>query len=255
MSSNVKNPQPGCKTNGDIMTCSLYFSVNNSILDSSNIAVIEKIKQHLTNNSDIILDVNGFASSDGMASYNLSLSERRRNEVVGKLSVGGDKAKVIGTSYGESRSTQIPSSLSASEKEHIRRLDRKVTLLIMPAKSTSVLKLQIPLKLDYSPPKLKPRNLFDEGIAPPPAPTMGEILSKKLESNQVYKTGYSIYNTLDNVYVGGFKIDIIGSVGGSLNLQRKIISGKSVAEIMADEQQSYDREQKEKLEKMYDHRN
>lgn len=242
MGNSVKTPLPKFIRQNNIITATLYFSENNSVLNGINLIVISMLKSELSANSNMIVFVDGFASGDGKDEHNLSLSQRRRDEVLTKLSL--DKEKTGGQPYGESRAAMTETASDAATLKYQRQLNRKVTVVMTPQASPNLFKLKItpPDKPDTDHRKLK---LLGDPV--PSAPSLGDNLKKKLKVDSLQK--------ILNPCVGDYCFNIPGSVGGSIKMNYLMNTGTPITEILSDQQEAFMNEQDERIRLMDDLKN
>lgn len=85
----------------------VYFELDSSEVSSGDRATVAAHGQHLADNSDEVVTLEGHADERGSREYNLALGERRANTVRQLLLVEGASADQIKTvSYGEEKAVE-----------------------------------------------------------------------------------------------------------------------------------------------------
>jgi hypothetical protein len=167
----------------------LYFGHDLFLLDSRNLEALEKVGEERGFVLDPIISVDGYASSEGTADYNLKLSENRRSTVVALL-----RSRVVGTAtfggsaHGESMPATEESAKGGPKLKQERGLNRRVTIVVFArtaTKPTEEKKKPIDLTLHQPPPETEEekrrRELFRPGPTRPPQPTLSEAVWKKFD--------------------------------------------------------------------------
>lgn len=100
----------------------IYFESGSAQIKPESFGVLDQVAATLIENSGVLVRVAGHTDSDGSASYNQGLSERRANSVLDYLvrkGVAGNTLTTIG--YGE-ESPVVPNT-SAGNKAQNRRIE------------------------------------------------------------------------------------------------------------------------------------
>lgn len=134
---------------GSIMAI-IYFAQNSFMLDGPNLKMVESLGDELGMMRNPIVSLEGHASTEGDAEYNLNLSKMRRFGVETVL-----RSKLVtsvnfkGEAHGEKDPTAVESAKSASELKGQREQNRRVEILILPplvSKPEKKLNLKLPIK-------------------------------------------------------------------------------------------------------------
>jgi len=167
----------------------VYFGRNNFLLDGANYAAVMKLADELRYMSEPSIMIDGHASGEGTAAYNLSLSEKRRQAVIalltGKLT---GKARISGSAYGESKPAVAESAAKGKEREGRRALNRRVEIFIMltpatkPKEPEKKIDLRPKEKVGPESPKEKlDRIIKEKPPEPPPKRSLSEMFWKKFD--------------------------------------------------------------------------
>lgn len=139
---------------GSIMAI-IYFAQDSFLLDGPNLKMVESLGDELGMMRNPIVSVDGHASTEGDAEYNLNLSKMRsfgvetilRSKLVTSVNFKGE-------AHGEKDPTEPESAKSASELKGQRAQNRRVEILILPPLVSKPEK-KINLKLPYKPETLE----------------------------------------------------------------------------------------------------
>ena len=102
----------------------VYFEFDSSALDEESKAIIEAHSNHLVNNFDLTIVLEGHADERGTREYNLALGERRAkavSQLMEALGVESDRMQVV--SYGEERPVAL------GQDEAAFQLNRRVEII------------------------------------------------------------------------------------------------------------------------------
>lgn len=176
------------RTEGGLFA-TVYFGRNNFLLDGANYLAVMKLADELRYMPEPSIMIDGHASGEGTAAYNLGLSEKRRLAVTalltGKLT---GKARVSGKAYGESKPAVTESDVKGKAREGRRALNRRVEIFIMltPAAKSKEPEKKIDLrpKEKVEPESLKEkldRIIREKPPEPPPKRSLSEMFWKKFD--------------------------------------------------------------------------
>jgi len=195
-------PAPSVQRIGSTIVATFYFGQNYFLLDSRNLAALDKLGDELQFILDPIISIDGYASSEGTDKYNQELSENRRTTVKSLLGL-----KVMGTATygGEGHGEQSPAvpedAKDATELESQRALNRRVTVAVSPSHAAAAPPTQQRRPIDiFRPQPQRPeteeerkkreeeerqrrfKQMLDLGpIKPPQQPSLSEMFWKKVD--------------------------------------------------------------------------
>ena len=102
----------------------VYFEYDKFTLTTSSIQALKGVVDLMSNNSKIVLSLEGHADERGTREYNLALGQRRSESVANYLIANGVKrSQLSAKSYGEERPLSLGSNDSAWSKN--RRVEIK----------------------------------------------------------------------------------------------------------------------------------
>jgi hypothetical protein len=109
----------------------IYYDLDAINLREESVYELEKLRQMLEANPDLMVEIAAHTDSRASADYNLQLSQRRADAVVKWLGANGvDKKRLRGKGYGESRPVnRCTDGVYCTEGEH--RLNRRTELVII----------------------------------------------------------------------------------------------------------------------------
>jgi len=147
-------PAPTVMRVGSSILATVYFGQNNFLMDSANLAAVDKLADELRFLVNPSVMVDGYTSSEGTAEYNQKLSELRRQTVIALLSAKSIGTAIMsGAAHGEADAATTETATDAKELESQRALNRRVTIFIMSsAASAPPAPEKSPLKLFEPPP-------------------------------------------------------------------------------------------------------
>lgn len=103
---------------------SIQFEFNSSVLKTSAYPALDELSADLRTNTDKKVELDGHASEEGTAEYNMSLSKDRANSVKTYLVNSGVAAnRIITKGFGETR------PVASNETEEGRQLNRRVEIV------------------------------------------------------------------------------------------------------------------------------
>ena len=111
---------------GQVMSfANIYFESGSATLQPQSYGVLDGVVELLRDNPDVMVEIAGHTDSDGSASYNQGLSQRRAESVRSYLVRKGISASRLTTvGYGESR--PVASNATADGKARNRRIEFRV---------------------------------------------------------------------------------------------------------------------------------
>jgi len=133
-----KIPAPTVTRIGSSIVATVYFDQNFFLLDSRNLAAVEKLGEELRLMVNPMVGVDGHASTEGTEQHNLNLSENRRQTVIALL-----RSKLIGAAtfsgkaHGESEPAVEETVKGGAELEYQRALNRRVTIVVLSTSTTA----------------------------------------------------------------------------------------------------------------------
>jgi outer membrane protein OmpA-like peptidoglycan-associated protein len=162
------------------ISVTVYFSQGNFVLGGAGAGAIERLREELALLPDASLRIDGFASAEGSESYNLSLSETRRQLVRALLLTGLPfSPEVSGEGFGEAQAGET--EVEPGEREHFRARQRRVEVTLVsstllraaeasePARpEIEIYPPRIPFRLETDQERLE-RTLRTPVVIPPPA--------------------------------------------------------------------------------------
>lgn len=117
------------------VTDKIAFEFNSAKLEDSSYPALDEVARTLQANRGFRVQVDGHASSEGNEAHNQTLSEQRATAVLDYLIVRGVARERL-VSKGFSSSVPIDTNLTVAGREHNRRVEFAVTLIILPESNT-----------------------------------------------------------------------------------------------------------------------
>jgi len=157
-----KTPTPTVTRVGSAIIATVYFDQNQSLLDAANFEAVEKLGDELSFMFKPAVVVHSHASKEGTETYNLTLSEMRRQAVTGILqSRLTGQVEISGEAHGEFEPLVEETSSDVAELEGQRALNRRVSIVIMSTTVPEVDAVEGPERRNNLPSRLTP-NLKSE---------------------------------------------------------------------------------------------
>lgn len=132
-------PAPEVSRMGNMLVATVYFGQDFFLLDSRNLAAVEKLGEELKFVMEPSIAVNGYASTEGKEGHNQKLSENRRSAVITILqSKISGPATFTGKGHGSTEAAVEETGKKGKELDSQRARNRRVTIVAtLPAASAA----------------------------------------------------------------------------------------------------------------------